>query len=551
MKSMTSHKSRNGARLLPVLAAFAVSAVVLIVGCPGIGIEEGLPGPQGEQGPVGPQGGQGPQGQPGEAGQVAPAVPGPEGPGGDEGPDGPQGDPGEMGDQGDPGQDGDPGEMGDQGDPGQMGNKGDKGDPGDITGVTAGSGLTGGGQTGNVTVSLGTGGLEKLDTQGASANQIMKYVDGELVWADDAGGNGGGVMSIDAGDGLIQNQQTGDVRLDLRAGTGITVNDDDVAVDTNWADGRYVNEGQANSISSAMIEDNAVGTTELDSGAVTLPKISTAGASNGQVMKYNGSNLVWAPDVSGSGLWEENDFGIHYTDGNVGIGIALPREKLHVVGDSKFEGILEVFDNQIELRDASNRRTIQINSGGYIKLYDQSSGAEMVRLDESQGKLELRNGNNVVTIDLRGDSVGDAGLIRMRDSSNDITIRLEGFSGIIEAEEFRQNSDRDRKENFEPVDGADILKRLSSMPIQRWNFKSQDSSVRHIGPVAQDFFSAFGTGRDNKHISTTDAGGVAMAAIQGLYELVKEKDKLISSQQEQIDRMEARLKALEASAKQR
>jgi hypothetical protein len=40
-------------------------------------------------------------------------------------------------------------------------------------------------------------------------------------------------------------------------------------------------------------------------------------------------------------------------------------------------------------------------------------------------------------------------------------------------------------------------------------------SRRHIGPMAQDFYSAFGL--DDKRITTIDEGGVALAAIQGLY----------------------------------
>jgi hypothetical protein len=35
--------------------------------------------------------------------------------------------------------------------------------------------------------------------------------------------------------------------------------------------------------------------------------------------------------------------------------------------------------------------------------------------------------------------------------------------------------------------------------------------------VAQDFYKAFGLGLDDKHITTIDEGGVALAAIQGLY----------------------------------
>jgi hypothetical protein len=49
------------------------------------------------------------------------------------------------------------------------------------------------------------------------------------------------------------------------------------------------------------------------------------------------------------------------------------------------------------------------------------------------------------------------------------------------------------------------------MPIQRWNMKSQDASIRHIGPMAQDFHAAFAVGEDNRHINSVDADGVALA----------------------------------------
>ncbi|MGA2661744.1 MAG: hypothetical protein ABSH34_30035 [Verrucomicrobiota bacterium] len=46
--------------------------------------------------------------------------------------------------------------------------------------------------------------------------------------------------------------------------------------------------------------------------------------------------------------------------------------------------------------------------------------------------------------------------------------------------------------------------------------KSQEPAVRHIGPMAQDFFTAFGVGEDQRHITGIDADGVALAAVQGL-----------------------------------
>jgi len=62
-------------------------------------------------------------------------------------------------------------------------------------------------------------------------------------------------------------------------------------------------------------------------------------------------------------------------------------------------------------------------------------------------------------------------------------------------------------------------------------------------------------GEDDKFISTVDADGVALASIQGLYQIVQEKDATIAAQQQEIDvlkqqntDMEARLSALEVRA---
>lgn len=76
--------------------------------------------------------------------------------------------------------------------------------------------------------------------------------------------------------------------------------------------------------------------------------------------------------------------------------------------------------------------------------------------------------------------------------------------------------DRNAKENFEPVDTLEMLEKVAALPIARWNYKSQDASIRHIGPTAQDFKAAFGVGETDTGITSIDADGVALAAIQGL-----------------------------------
>ncbi|MFH1624356.1 MAG: tail fiber domain-containing protein [Pseudomonadota bacterium] len=107
-------------------------------------------------------------------------------------------------------------------------------------------------------------------------------------------------------------------------------------------------------------------------------------------------------------------------------------------------------------------------------------------------------------------------------------------------------SDRNLKENFASVDTLGLLARLAEIPLSTWNYKSQSNSIRHIGPMAQDFYAAFQIGEDDKHINTIDADGVALAAIQGLYKLLKEKDSLINKLESQLTTLEQRILGLES-----
>ncbi len=106
-------------------------------------------------------------------------------------------------------------------------------------------------------------------------------------------------------------------------------------------------------------------------------------------------------------------------------------------------------------------------------------------------------------------------------------------------------SDRNLKENFADIDSGEILQRLAGMSIQSWNYKSEDATVRHIGPTAQDFHAAFGVGNSDTSLGTVDVDGVALASIQSLYQMVQEKDTKIAAQSEQIADLEARLSAME------
>ncbi len=84
------------------------------------------------------------------------------------------------------------------------------------------------------------------------------------------------------------------------------------------------------------------------------------------------------------------------------------------------------------------------------------------------------------------------------------------------------------------------------IPILTWNYETQDGSIRHMGPIAQDFRAAFGLGSDDKHITTVDADGVALAAIQELYRMVLQKDDQLQKMQAQMLELQAELALVKA-----
>jgi len=71
------------------------------------------------------------------------------------------------------------------------------------------------------------------------------------------------------------------------------------------------------------------------------------------------------------------------------------------------------------------------------------------------------------------------------------------------------------KDAIVPLDDAAVLDKVAALPISEWSYTSE-RGVRHVGPMAQDFYAAFRVGEDDRHITTIDEDVVALAAIKGL-----------------------------------
>jgi len=107
-------------------------------------------------------------------------------------------------------------------------------------------------------------------------------------------------------------------------------------------------------------------------------------------------------------------------------------------------------------------------------------------------------------------------------------------------------SDRNRKENFLSLDSEDVLARLRRVPVTTWNYIAQDRTVRHMGPMAQDFHAAFGLGESSLRINTVDIDGVMMAGVQALDARTDAQGARIRALETENAELRARLERLEA-----
>ena len=60
------------------------------------------------------------------------------------------------------------------------------------------------------------------------------------------------------------------------------------------------------------------------------------------------------------------------------------------------------------------------------------------------------------------------------------------------------------------------MAKLSALPVATWRYRWEPVSVRHLGPMAQDWHAAFGLGKGDTTIPIVDAHGVLLVAIQAL-----------------------------------
>jgi hypothetical protein len=242
-----------------------------------------------------------------------------------------------------------------------------------------------------------------------------------------------------------------------------------------------------------------------------------------RILKATKSNTL-VTNLSGVGIGTHNPVEpLHIFSG---AGSALPRARL----------LIEDRNPAVAIR---NLLALTNNGGGRITLTNSNTGDRWLITTDNADTFYLRMlGTGKPSFQIR-----ESGQLSVNVNSTN-TLVLQNNGNMIIAGNLFEGSDRNRKHNFQSIDSRQVLEKVVQLPISSWSFKHDESGTRHIGPMAQDFRAAFGLGQDEKTIATIDSAGVSLAAIQGLHELVKEKDA-------EIDRLEREFKSNAAEFNQR
>lgn len=195
------------------------------------------------------------------------------------------------------------------------------------------------------------------------------------------------------------------------------------------------------------------------------------------------------------------------SSGNVGMGTDTPSTQLHVVKDAGANITVE----NTSLVNAERTPFSLINNG--------------------KTRFAIKSGPHTWTFD--NDGLGFS-VSKLGTGMNELRLNSAGNLTILG--NLTEGSSINSKTGFREIDTAKILDKVVDLPITEWSYRKSED-IRHIGPMAEDFASAFGLGGDEHGIAPLDVNGISLASIQALYEKLQVYEQQLHQQQQEIEQL--------------
>lgn len=259
------------------------------------------------------------------------------------------------------------------------------------------------------------------------------------------------------------------------------------------------------------------------------------------------NTMVWVINTNETAIWGINSklTNISSLWSNVGIGTNTPTAKLDITGANT---TMLIKDTTVP--GAKELRTLlklQSHFGNQIQFAvdDKPWDEWHVGTSKSGNTFQITKAGAIGTALL---SLGE-GTMNLVDMNNTLIMQLNNTWLTINGT-FVSSSSRTVKDNIIPVDRDAVLELLSGLMIAKWNYTNDGEEIKHVWPIAEEFYELFGLGADDKHIATLDTSWLAIAAIQALNEKSKEKDIEIEELKSTIENLSSRLDELEKNISQ-
>jgi hypothetical protein len=350
-----------------------------------------------------------------------------------------------------------------------------------------------------------------------------------VILGSDGNSIGAGVFSSSIGGGeensiLLSPGQTQEKDSVIAGGDGNSIGTAALAGAVLFSGLNAIGGGHGNSIRAraafSVISGGEGNTIATNSRYAAIPGGDQNSATNhafaaGHRAKANhDGTFVWADasDVDFAST-ATNQFLIR-ASGGVGINTANPSRELEVQHTS---------DVEIGIKST--------DTGGHLWTLQSSSVSGNANLDASFQTIDRTSGGARLLI-------GTNGFVGIGTSAP--TNKLHVAGGIT-CTALVQTSDRNAKENFAPISPDEVLTKVAALPISTWTYKEMRDG-RHLGPMAQDFYAAFRLGGSDTTITAIDTEGVALAAIQGLNQKLRQESE---AKDTEIAELKARLEKLE------